>query len=186
MRSLVAERQAARANLLIRINTVLMRDNVELFPGLCEQLCDWGVDEITFNALGGNDRPEFHRQQRLQPQQVDRLESELPRLRQWLSAAGVRLVGAPAYLARLHASAAGERLAVADCRAGEQFLFITESGIVSPCSFTTADYGVPVAEIDSVAALVNLPKRFRELRTAASSAWCGDCPSTQLFGKFAA
>ena len=186
VRSLVAARRAAGARLLIRVNTVLMRDNIELFPALCEQLCDWGVDEITFNAVGGNDRPEFYRQHRLHPQQVEWLEGELPLLRQSLSAVSVRLVGSPAYLARLHASAAGERLAVADCRAGEQFLFITESGTVSPCSFTTSEYGVPVTELDSVAALVNLPKRFRELRNVAPSAWCGDCPSTQLFGKFAA
>src|SRR6185436_18177849 len=111
---------------------------------------------------------------------------ELPRLRLSLAAAGVRVVGAPAYLKRLHASAAGEALPVADCRPGEQFLFITESGIVSPCSFTSSEYGIPLAEVDSVASLLALPRRFREKRLATPSPWCRDCLSTQLSGKFAA
>jgi MoaA/NifB/PqqE/SkfB family radical SAM enzyme len=183
---LAAERRAAGSRLLIRINTVLMSDNVELFPRLCEELSEWGVDEVTFNALGGNDRPEFFRLHRLQPPQVSWLDAELPRLRLSMSAAGVRVVGAPAYLNRLHASAAGEARPVADCRPGEQFLFITESGVVSPCSFTSSEYGFPLAELDSVDSLLALPRRFREKRLATPSLWCQDCPSTQLSGKSAA
>jgi MoaA/NifB/PqqE/SkfB family radical SAM enzyme len=186
VRLLAAERRAAGSRLLIRVNTVLMSDNVELFPRLCEELSEWGVDEVSFNALGGNDRPEFFRQHRLQPQQVSWLDAELPGLRHSLGATGVRVVGAPAYLKRLHASAAGEALPIADCRAGEQFLFITESGVVSPCSFTSGEYGIPIAEIDSVASLLALPSRFREKQLATPSTWCRDCLSTQLSGKFAA
>jgi MoaA/NifB/PqqE/SkfB family radical SAM enzyme len=186
VRSLVADRHSAGIGPRIRVNTVLMADNVKLFPRLCEELCEWGIEEISFNALGGNDRPDFHRRHQLQPQHVKWLESALPGLRRLLEPRGVRLVGGSAYLARLYASAVGERLTVSDCRAGEQFLFVTEDGVVSPCSFTTRHYGVPVAEIDSVAALRSLPIRFREMRRTASSAWCADCPSTQWFGKFAA
>lgn len=186
VRALAAERRTAGVGPRIRVNTVLMADNIKLFPQLCQELCGWGIEEVSFNALGGNDRPDFHRIHQLQPQQVKWLQSVLPGLRRLLETRGVRLVGGSAYLARLYASAAGERLTVTDCRAGEQFLFVTEEGIVSPCSFTTGDYGVHVAELDSAAALRSLPKRFREMRRMAPSAWCGDCPSTQWFGKFAA
>src|SRR5262249_22198725 len=143
---------------------VLMRDNVELFPRLCEQLAEWGVDEISFNALGGNDRPEFHRVQRLQPEHLFWLQGELPKLRRGLALSGARLTGAPPYLQRLHASAAGERLTVGDCKPGERFLFVNEHGRASPCSFTSSDYGVSIEELHSIDSLVALPERFRGMR----------------------
>ena len=186
IRFLQAERRAAGVGPLLRVNTVLMRDNVELFPQLCHELADWGIDEISFNALGGNDRPEFHRIHRLLPQQVRWLAAELPELRRSLAARGVRLAGAPEYLARLHASAEGKPLTIPNCHPGEQFLFVTERGVVSPCSFTSDEYGVPLAELNTVASLLSIPKRFNARRLAAPSAWCRDCPSTQIFGKFAA
>jgi MoaA/NifB/PqqE/SkfB family radical SAM enzyme len=186
VRSLLSERHSAGKGPLIRVNTVLMRDNVELFPELCQELSGWGVEEISFNALGSNDRPEFYRMHHLLPHQVSWLEAELPKLRRSLSGTGVRLAGSPAYLTRLHASAAGKPLPIADCRPGEQFLFITEGGVVSPCSFTSSEYGIPIAELSSVESLLSVPKRFSEIRLAAPSARCADCPSTQIFGKFVA
>jgi MoaA/NifB/PqqE/SkfB family radical SAM enzyme len=184
VRALGSEREAGR-DLLIRVNTVLMRDNIELFPQLCEELCSWGVDEISFNALGGNDRPEFYHEHRLDPGHVSWLEEKLPKLHKTLSARGVRLLGTPAYLRRLHASASGERLAIEDCPSGEPFLFITERGVVSPCSFTSLDYGVPLSELNSLEELMMLSGRFRKMRQVKRSAWCGNCLSTQVFGKFA-
>jgi len=187
LRALVREKVLTGGGPRIRVNSVLMADNVEQFPALCERLAMWGIDEISFNQLGGNDRPEFHAAHRLHLADVERFATELPRVRESLAARGVRLVGGDRYLERLRATASGRSIRVADCPpAGEQTLFITEAGIVAPCSFTTADYGVPVGEIDSVAALLALPARVRAKRAANRSRWCDDCPSTQLFDKFAA
>jgi MoaA/NifB/PqqE/SkfB family radical SAM enzyme len=191
VRALIRERVLAGRGPRIRVNTVLMADNVEQFAALCERLATWGVDEISFNQLGGNDRPEFHATHRLHLTDVERFAAELPHARESLAARGVRLLGGDRYLERLRATASGRSIRVAECQpaeplSGEQTLFITEAGIVAPCSFTTADYGVPVSEIDSVAALRALPAGVRAKRAAQRSRWCDDCPSTQLFDKFAA
>ena len=191
VRALVREKALAGGGPRVRVNTVLMADNVEQFSALCERLATWGIDEISFNQLGGNDRPEFHAAHRLHLADVERFGAELPRVRESLAARGIRLLGGDRYLERLRATATGRSIRVADClpvatNAGEQTLFITEAGIVAPCSFTTADYGVPLSELDSVAALRALPARVRTKRAAQRSRWCDDCPSTQLFDKFAA
>ena len=39
----------------LRVNTILMRDNIHAFADLCHTLADWGIEELTFNALGGRD-----------------------------------------------------------------------------------------------------------------------------------
>jgi len=185
-RSSARGRADARRRPRLRVNTVLMNDNVAQFAALCERLRTWGIDEISFNQLGGNDRPDFHAAHKLLPADIERLAADLPRIRETLATHGVRLVGGSRYLDRLRASAAGQSISVTDCNPTEQVLFVTEAGIVAPCSFTTAAYGVPVSELDSVAALRALPERVRAKRAALRSRWCDDCPSTQLFDKFAA
>ena len=50
--ALVAERYAAGAGLKVRVNIVLMRDNIAGFAPLCRMLAGWGVDEISFNQAG--------------------------------------------------------------------------------------------------------------------------------------
>ena len=73
-----------------------------------------------------------------------------------------------------------------DCGPGERFLFVSEQGIVSPCSFTENALGVPIAEVASGDDVAALRERFGATRDArsASIAVCGDCPSTQVFAKF--
>ena len=170
----------------LRANVVLMRDNVAGFADLCLELATWGIDEITFNQLGGNDRPQFWAEHRLSPNDVDRLQDELPAIRRALAERGVALRGGDRYIERIRSSAMGRRLPVRDCGPGERFLFVSEQGMVSPCSFTEDAFGVPIAELaggDDVAAL---PGRFGAARDAQSKsiAACGDCPSTQVFAKF--
>lgn len=169
---------AAERRPLLRANTVLMRDNVAGFAALCRELASLGVREITFNQLGGNDRPEFFAVQRLLPEQVATLGAELSALERELADRGVRLCGGERYLERIHASARGRRLPIADCAPGERFLFLDEDGVASPCSFTTEALGRPLAR----AGLSRLPALFR---AGARPASCSDCPSTQVFGKFA-
>jgi len=182
--ALVAER--GDAPLKLRANVVLMRDTIAGFGALCEELASWGINEITFNQLGGRDRPEFYPANRLLLAQVETLREELPDLTARLSLRGVRLAGGNHYLDRFAASARGEAWPMEDCCPGERFLFIDENGLAAPCSFTSEECGVPISEITTPAALRVLPAEFARRRLARRPAACRDCHSTQVFAKFAA
>jgi MoaA/NifB/PqqE/SkfB family radical SAM enzyme len=185
LRSLAAERNAANSRLLLRVNTVLMHDNVRALPELAHELARWGVDELSFNQLGGAERPEFHAQQRLTAEDAAWLAERVPRLRGELAARGLRLLGGSRYLARIRATARAEALPIADCAPGEAFVFIDEEGMVSPCSFTSSDYGIRLSEIKSEREIESLPQRYRTARARRRASACGDCHSTQTFAKFA-
>lgn len=184
MRLLVEEKAAASRGPLLRANVVLMRDTISDFPALCHELAAWGIEEITCNQLGGIDRPEFYPANRLLPEQVVRLEDAWHWLKDELAAKGVRLLGGEAYLRRLHATANAVPIAVDDCHPGEGFLFVTEHGIISPCSFTTQEHGVDLREITTGQELLELPQRFRQMRQRARATPCADCHSTQVCEKF--
>ena len=181
---LVAERQSHGRGPLLRVNVVLMRDTVGQFERLCSELANWGIDEITFNQLGGDDRPDFFQAHRLLPSDVEWLAANIPRVRKDLESRGVRLHGTQGYVRRLLATASRQRIPVRDCRPGEQFLFIDERARVAPCSFSTRDYGISLDEIDTWEALQQLPRRFSEMRAASRAACCDDCHSTHVFEKF--
>lgn len=181
--ALRAARDAATPRL--RANVVLMRDNLAGFAELCLELADWGIDEITFNQLGGRDRPEFFPAHSLRPADVEALCALLPSLRARLDERGVRLCAGDAYLRRLAASAAQVPLPVHDCAPGERFLFIDEAGRIAPCSFTSDVYGVPVSAIADGRDLAGLASGWRHARSSARAAVCDDCPSTHVFEKFA-
>ncbi|MBR0831943.1 radical SAM protein [Bradyrhizobium manausense] len=181
---LAAEARALDSRLKLRANVVLMHQNVGEFAALCEELADWGIAEITYNQLGGRDRPEFYPQHRLTGADVDALGQALPAIRQHLASRSVMLIGGEQYLARIRASTQGQRMPVSDCDPGQSFLFVDEKGQVSPCSFTTQDYGIDIGSLQSAADLAALPARFRLLQQAARSRQCDDCLSTQVCGKF--
>lgn len=183
--ALLRERAASGAGLKLRANLVLMRANLAQLEALCTLLADWGVDEITFNQLGGRDRPEFFPAHALRPHDVAMLQALLPDLRRRLADRNVRLCADDLYLRRIAASVAGEAWPVADCRPGEPLLFVDEAGHVSPCSFTTHAYGVPLAQLRCVQDLIDLPQKFHARRRQAAATACSDCPSTRVFAKFA-
>jgi MoaA/NifB/PqqE/SkfB family radical SAM enzyme len=182
--ALIAERNAAGARLKVRANIVLMRDNIAGFAALCRALAGWGVDEISFNQLGGRDRPEFYPDHRLRPDDVVRLADEVPRLRAELGQAGTVLVGGAAYLERFADTVAGRPLPVTDCRVAETFLFVDEAGRVAPCSFAPEHFEASVDGLRSPADLDALPQRLRAHQRAHPPRDCADCPSTQQFAKF--
>jgi len=169
---------------LIRANTILMHSNLRHFEPLSQELGDWGIEEITFNALGGQPPGPGYAKQSLTPDDVAWLRAELPGLRQRLAARGLVIRGGERYLGRLASSAAGEAVPVADCHPGADFLFIDERGRAAPCSFTAAGYGVPIQQIACGDDLARLPARFSAARAEAWLPPCHDCPSTQVFGKF--
>lgn len=176
--------RASGSPLKLRANVVLMHQNLPSFPALCEQLSTWGIGEITFNQLGGRDRPEFYPKHRLTSSDANALSAMLPDLQRQLADSGTVVVGGPDYLARIHASTLDQQLAISDCGPGQRFLFIDEAGLISPCSFTGADYSIPLSEIVTVDDLAALPRRFRAMQSTRRASACDDCLSTQVSGKF--
>ncbi len=169
---------------LIRVNTILMCHTVYHLEELCHALAEWGVQELTFNALGGRDRPEFFPDNCLLPEQTCWLRQELPALRQRFAPLGLEICGSPQYLDRLHNLAQNIPAPVADCAPGRQFLFIDEHSLVGPCSFTTPGYSIPLAEIKKPSDLHNLPLQFGARLQQQTLPPCLNCLSTEVFGKF--
>ncbi len=185
LRDIVHEKESRGKGPLVRVNTVLMRDNVREFPALCRALADLGVQEVTFNRLGGRDRPEFFQIHRLLPADLERLTEGLPALRCELAARGLAILGADAYLERLMSLERGERVAVRDCEPGRRFLFVDERGRIAPCSFTLEAYGEKAAEPSQPARdFVELPRRFLARQQSERAGACDDCASTRVFEKF--
>jgi MoaA/NifB/PqqE/SkfB family radical SAM enzyme len=178
------ERAASGAALKLRANIVLMRDNLAIFDALCEELADWGVNEITFNQLGGRDRPEFFPTHRLRGEDAKVFSARMPALQARLVRRGVRLCANSHYLQRIEASAENRSIFVPDCGPGQRFLFIDEQSRVSPCNFTSDALGIPIADVTSVEDVLALPARFNAARATRSMLPCRDCPSTQVFAKF--
>jgi MoaA/NifB/PqqE/SkfB family radical SAM enzyme len=178
----LAERSGARPRL--RANVVLMRDTLPEFESLCERLADWGIDEITFNQLGGRDRPEFHALQALRPADVLALRGLAPVLSKRMAARGVRLVAESRYLERFEASAAGRAIAVDDCEERRPTVFIDEHNRIASCSFTVDTLGLPTTSLRTVQDISDLRTRLAQTRRARPSTVCLDCPSTQVFAKF--
>ena len=182
--ALAAEAKATGSPLKLRANIVLMHQTVAAFPALCEELASWGITELTFNQLGGRDRPEFYPAHRLTLADVRTLEAQLPLLRIRLAANSTTLIGGDKYLDRIRASAMDEPNPVEDCSPGESFLFIDGRGRIAPCSFTNEDYAVSIDEITSALDIATLPFRFQQLRQTRRSNQCNDCLSTQVCDKF--
>lgn len=182
---LVARKRMQNAALLVRVNTILMRDNIAAFENLCAQVCAWGVDELTFNLLGGRERPEFFPQQRVLPAQFDTFAEQLPRIREKMNARGLRISGSHAYVERLRMATRSRSVPIDDCAPGQEFLFVDAQGFAAPCAYTTRGYGIPVGQLRSVEDMSSLAARFSRQREAQKHAACADCPATHVFEKFA-
>ena len=172
------------SRLLIRVNSVLMHSSLPAFESLCSQLADWGVAELTFNSLGGRDRPAFFPANRLTRADADWLCAELPRIRQQMQTRGLTIQGSRAYLERIAGLAQDDAYNVTDCAPGQQFIFIDENGLAAPCHFSVDGYGYPIGELSSRADLQALPAIFLARQQRQQLAVCRDCRSTQVFGKF--
>lgn len=174
----------ARDRLTLRVNTVLMADNIEQFPEFCARMAAWGIHELSFNPLGGRERPDFHAGHRLRPEPVERFIAEFPGVRAEMARRGVRLLGSDAWLARLRASAALCPAPIADCEPGRSFLFVDECGMAAPCAFTTAEYGLPVEDLLAPGALSALVRHWDDARRRSRARACDDCHATHPFAKF--
>ncbi|GAB3507808.1 radical SAM protein [Pseudoxanthomonas daejeonensis] len=169
---------------LLRANVVLMRDTLPEFAELCMRLADWGIQEITFNQLGGRDRPDFHRAQALGLPDISRLRELLPPLVAALADRGVRLHADTSYVARLEATAAGRPVAVTECEARRPTIFIDEFARIAACSFTLDSHSLSSDSVRTISDIAELRDRLAARRRSAPAAVCNDCPSTQVFAKF--
>jgi sulfatase maturation enzyme AslB (radical SAM superfamily) len=109
------EKIEINSSTILRSNIVLMRDNIDQFIPLCHEIADWGISVITFNQLGGRDRPEFYPAHRLTASNVAFLEDILPDLKANLLKRGVTLLGSKAYMARFVSSAMGKKMPIVNC-----------------------------------------------------------------------
>ncbi|MFN7292322.1 MAG: radical SAM protein [Pirellula sp.] len=167
----------------LRVNTVLTDFNASSFPEFCRQMAQWGFDELTFNPLGGNDRPAFFTKHRLNVSQVEGLSTEIDRIRDECHEMGLVIRGGPGYLNRLLATARDERIPIDDCKPGENFLFVDERGLVSPCSFTCGTLGIPVDQWIAEGAIKSAQDFLGSKRLVRPKA-CEDCLATNVFDKF--
>jgi radical SAM protein with 4Fe4S-binding SPASM domain len=174
----------AAPNLKIRINTVLMKENFDLFADLCIELANWGIEELTFNQLGGRDRPEFYPGNRLSVEQAKRLPEIAGYIQGAIRHTGAKLIFSPNYFRRISASAQGEKLPILDCAPGSYYMFVSARGKIAPCSFTTDEYGIDISSIQSLADFEQLPSTFHQNKAANQAYYCHDCPCTNVHGKF--
>ena len=182
--ALMSLNEARGRNLVLTVNTILMRHNIDHFERFCEEMSSWGVQKLTFNQLGGYDRPEFYPENRLLPDQVRRFSDSLPEWRESFAKRGMLIHGNDSYLQRFVSSSLDQAIPVDDCAPGSWFWFINEAQLISPCSYTTYEYAVALDSLSSVGDLDSVEQRFRSARSAARSRFCDDCHCTQVHDKF--
>lgn len=184
IKTLVDKRDDCMSDLKIKVNTILMRSNIAQFEEFCEYLLWLGVDEVTFNQLGGFDRPEFFEANRLTEQQAEAFRKRLPLLKKIFSERGLIIHGSERYLDRIVRSSHNEADPVAECDTGSWFWFINENGFISPCSYTSYEYKFDTGEITCAEDFARVEEYFRRCRSERRSKWCDDCYCTQVYDKF--
>lgn len=177
-------RRMSERPLKLRVNTVLLKTTIDRFPAIARELAAWGVDELTFNLLGGRDRPEFFQDNRPLPSQFTKFAKQLTDLRAELTPRGLTIAGSNSYIDRLSAAGRNIPRPIQNCGPGEKFLFIDERGMVSPCPFTSQELGIHLTELNTAADIAALARHFSQARHANRPSACNDCPSTQVFEKF--
>lgn len=177
--------RSGRPGPLLRINSILMRDTIDAFDSLCDLAAAWGVNEISFNPLGGRDRPAFFPAHQLDAVAFGRFRDRLPALRARMASRGVAVVGDDRYLDRIANTIGSVALPMLDCRPGERFLFIDIDGRIGPCHFTLDRHGLPAGHEFGRDDAAALPATLDRLRAAKPHPACADCQQTNLWGKFA-
>jgi MoaA/NifB/PqqE/SkfB family radical SAM enzyme len=179
------EMKGTGSKLVIKVNTILMRGNIACFESFCEKLFELGVTELTFNQLGGFDRPEFYPENRLKADQVKNFADTFQNVQKRYRERGFIIHGSDEYLHRILESAENKKHPINECHPGKWFLFINENGFISPCSFTSYEYKFHMNDIKCTQDFDSVEKHFKESRQRARSPWCDDCHCTQVYHKFA-
>ena len=184
IKTLVEKRDDCMSDLKIKVNTILMRRNITQFEEFCEYLLWLGVDEVTFNQLGGFDRPEFFEDNRLTEEQTEAFCSRLPLLQKIFAERGLIIRGSQRYLDRILKSSRNEVNPIAECDPGSWFWFINENGFISPCSYTSYEYKFDTKDIRCAEDFARVEEYFRQCRSCQRSNRCDDCYCTQVYDKF--
>ncbi len=142
-------RDNCMSDMKIKVNTILMRRNIPQFEEFCEYLLWLGADEVTFNQLGGFDRPEFFEENRITAEQAETFCKRLPTLQKDFAERGLVIHGGKTYLDRILKSSRNEVNPIGECNPGSRFWFINEDGFISPCSYTSYEYKLDTKEIKS-------------------------------------
>lgn len=169
---------------LIRVNTILMQQNINSFEKLYVELSQRGVDEMTFNVLGGNNHMERYLQQQLTREQIADFHNKISELRVKYPDSKLSILGSDTYFERISLQVENVKVPISDCKPGRQYLFVDENGNIGPCAYTTRDFCVNIRNIDSVDMLMKLPLIYSNTKSQHMFASCFDCPSTNIFGKF--
>lgn len=169
---------------LIRVNSVLTRHNIDQFESFAHQMADWGADQLTYNQLGGNDRPSFYPHNRLLETQIKNFRKAFPRWQSDLRRRGLDLRGSDGYLHRIECTSRSEAIAIEDCSPADGFLFVDELGRASPCSFTSDSLGVAIDTLTNAAAIESLTERWQQQRKQSRPKACDDCHATHIHSKF--
>ncbi len=178
------EKKQSQSNLIIKVNTILVRENIEQFEDFCNKLVELGVNELTFNQLGGFDRPEFYQDNRLLEYQVKQFSSRFPLLKEKFLKMGLQIHGSNDYLMRILSSTENRKIAIDECYPGKWFWFINENGFISPCSYTSYEYMFNINSIKEIEDIDKVQEYFKDLRKSKRSHWCDDCHCTQMYDKF--
>jgi len=157
---------------------------VQLGLKVSATMADWGVDQLTFNQLGGNDRPSFYPHNRLLETQARTFRNAFPRWKSDLRIRGLDLRGSDGYLHRIECTSRNEAIAIDDCSPAEGFLFVDELGRASPCSFTSDSLGVDIDTLTNATAIFSLTNHWRRQRKQSHPKACDDCHATHVHAKF--
>jgi MoaA/NifB/PqqE/SkfB family radical SAM enzyme len=184
IRMLNATRKEMNSKLKIKVNTILMRRNANWFEEFCSFLAELGVDEVTFNQLGGYDRPEFYDDNRLLTSQVEELVAKLPQMKKTFAEKGLLIHGSDKYNERILMTTRNEKNPISECNPGSWFWFINENGFISPCSYTSYEYMYNTKNVLCIEDVNKVEEYLREQRNNSRSHWCDDCYCTQVYDKF--
>jgi len=178
------EKKEANSALIIKVNTILLKENIGDFENFCHKLIEIGVNELTFNQLGGFDRPEFYEANRLLPFQVKKFLETLPILKDKFLKLGLTIHGGSHYLERIIASTENQKISIDECNPSNWFWFINEKGFISPCSYTSYEYKYHINKIKNIETIDEIQNYFKTLRITNRSHWCDNCHCTQIYDKF--
>jgi MoaA/NifB/PqqE/SkfB family radical SAM enzyme len=159
VRALADAKRRAGAGPRMQAHILLTRDSIDEFPGLCAQLCDWGIEAITFARLDGRERPEFHASHHVNEAAFASFTERLPEMRARLATAGVSLAGTEDSVGRPPDTAHERPPEAADTRRAA-FLFVDAGGNLAPSEWAEPGISVPLQEVWTVAALESLLARF--------------------------
>ena len=168
---------------VIRVNTILMQNNIEKFDEFYKALADCGVKEISLNGLGGGENSIQYNNNQIKPDQVLAFQRKAKDIVK-SSAHGPEILGTDQYFKRLYLQVSNIKVPVMDCKPGREYLFIDENGGVGPCAYTTSNFNANIREIDSAEGIIELSNKLSAVKSREMFPACLDCPSTNIFGKF--